>query len=188
VTRPGAPGAGPSSDDAAHIAQLIDAWWSGRDNGQALYQRLRRVDAARIEAAIEALPAYDGPPPVPAPDRPPPRPADLPEVQALRFALQDRKIAFDTIERWIRALTTGAQMLEGKRPLEWTADDVAARCAAQLGGVHGNFWSTLEAVRELWAWHPDRPYVEAQSARLTPVLRGALGPAAGDADAEGGPA
>lgn len=180
-----APGSGPPSSDPAGAAHLIDAWWSGRDNGHVLYQRLRRVDAARFEAALQSLPPYDGPPPVPAPDRPPPRPADLPEVQALRFALQDRKIAFDTIERWIRALTTGAQMLDGKRPLEWTADDVAARCAAQVGGAHGNFWSTLEAVRELWAWHPDRPFIEAQSARLTQVLRGALEPAA--APAEGDP-
>ena len=40
--------------------------------------------------------------------------------------------------------------LAGKRPLEWTADDVAARCVALAGEAGGNYWSTLEAVREFW--------------------------------------
>ena len=166
MTRPNAPGA-----DSSRVTDLIAAWWAGTNSGQALYQRLRRVDVSRFEAALHALPAYDGPAPVPAPDRPPPRPADLPEIQALRFALQDRKTPFDTTERWIRALTTGAQTLHNKRPLEWTADDVARRCIAQVSGEPGNFWSTLEAVRELWRWHPDAAFIDAQSARLHDFLR-----------------
>lgn len=149
---------------------IVAEWWSGDSNGQPLYTRIRKASIDQLQAALDALPEYDGPPVVTAPDKAPPRAADLPEVQALRAALQDDKTAFDTIERWTRALTMATQA-QGKRPLEWSADDVAARCIAQARDEGGNYWSTLEAVRRFWAWHPDRPYIEAQEARLQAFLR-----------------
>ena len=60
----------------------------------------------------------------------------------------------------------GGRSLDETRPLEWSADHVAQRCADLAHGAQGSLWSTLEAVRELWEWHPDRPFVEAQSRRL----------------------
>ena len=127
----------------------VAAWWEG-GSGQPLYLRLRKLDSRGLQSAVESLPEYDGPTAVPPPDRAPPRAADLPEVQALRLDLQDRRTPFDTIECWIRALTMTTNSLAGKRPLEWTADDVAARCVALAGEAGGNYWSTLEAVREFW--------------------------------------
>ena len=41
-------------------------------------------------------------------------------------------------------------------------------------GGEGSAWSTLEVVRELWAWHPDRPFVETQSKRLLIYLDAVL--------------
>ncbi len=150
---------------------FVADWWSGASNGQPLYTRIHRASVEHLQAALDALPEYDGPTVIPAPDRAPPRAADLPEVQALRASLQDDKTAFDTIERWTRALTMATQALQGKRPLEWNADDVATRCIAQARDEGGNYWSTLEAVRRFWEWHPDRPYIEAQEARLLEFLR-----------------
>ena len=48
----------------------------------------------------------------------------------------------------------------------------------------GSVWSTLEVVRELWAWHPDRPYVEVQSERLLGWLESLLAAPKKDADRE----
>ncbi len=152
----------------------VSEWWSGESNGQPLYLRLHKLDPKRLRAALEDLPEYEGPETVPAPDRAPPRAADLPELLALRAALQDSKTPFDTIERWTRAMTMATQALDGKRPLEWTADDVAGRCVQQAEDEGGNYWSTLEAVRRFWSWHPDREYVAAQEARLQDFLRRAI--------------
>ncbi len=131
-----------------------------------VYNELRRLPASRWSAALELLPEDDGPEPVPPPDRPPARVVDLPEVLALRALLMDRRVAFDTVERWIRALTQSARLLDYERPLVWTADHVATRVIQIGNGGDGSMLSTLEVVRELWVWHPDRPYVEAQSERL----------------------
>lgn len=131
-----------------------------------VYNELRRVPAATWEASLALLPEDDGPEPVPPPDRPPARVVDLPEVLALRAMLMDRKVAFDTVERWIRALTQTTRMLDYERPLVWTADHVATRIIQIGAGGEGSMWSTIEVVRELWAWHPDHPYVESQSERL----------------------
>ncbi len=165
-------------------AQLVEEWWRGASGaGEPLYRRLRSVPDEAWSEAVEGLPADDGPELTPAPDRPTPRIADLPEVQALRAELQDRRVAFDTIERWIRALTVAAQAMGDKRPLEWSAEDVAGRCASLAEGGEGGLWSMIEAARELWAWHPDRPYAESQAKRLRAFLEAALG--AGE-DAAGG--
>lgn len=131
-----------------------------------VYNELRRVPRQSWHGALERLPEDDGPEPVPPPDRPPARVVDLPEVLALRALLMDRRVAFDTVERWIRALTQTTRMLEYERPLVWTADHVAARLIQIAEGGEGSMWSTLEVVRELWEWHPDHPYIEVQSERL----------------------
>ncbi len=158
-------------------SEFLTLWWKGDASGQRLYRRLRSVTTGQWRAALAALPTDPGPAVLPPPDKPPPRIADLPEIQALRAAFQDRRVPFDTTERWIRSLTMGAQAIAGKRPLEWSADDVAARCVALAAGAEGSLWSTLEAVRELWAWHPDRSYGERQAARLLEFLRCAVGAA-----------
>ncbi len=154
-------------------ADPVTNWWEN-GAGQQLYLRMRKVDAASLQAALDNLPKYDGPTAVSPPDRPPPRAADLPEVQALRLDLQDRRTPFDTIERWIRSLTMTTNELGGKRPLEWTADDIAARCITLTDEASSSYWSILEVVREFWAWHPDRNFVEAQSRRLQAFLRAAI--------------
>lgn len=120
----------------------------------------------RWTAALALMPEDDGPEAVPPPDRPPARVIDLPEVLALRALLMDRKVPFDTVERWIRALTLTTRLLEYERPLGWTAEQVAARLAAIANGGEGSAWSTLEVVRELWLWHPDRPFIDVQTERL----------------------
>ncbi len=51
---------------------------------------------------------------------------------------------------------------------------MARRCIQQARGEGGNYWSTLEAVREFWRWHPDRPFVDAQAQRLQEFLRLAI--------------
>ena len=86
----------------------------------------------------------------------------------------DRRVAFDTVERWIRSLTQTTRMLDYERPLVWTAEHVARRLVEIANGGEGSAWSTLEIVRELWAWHPDRPFVEAQSERLLSWLESVL--------------
>ncbi len=150
-----------------------------------VYSELRRVPAERWDKALDNLPGDDGPEPVPPPDRPPARIVDLPEVLALRAQLMDRRVAFDTVERWIRALTQSTRMLDYERPLVWTADDVAARLVQIANGGEGSTWSTLEVVRELWAWHPDRPFIETQSERLLRWLEAMLagGPASATTEA-----
>ncbi len=132
---------------------LVADWWSGETTGQPLYMRLRKIDPSQLQDALDGLPDDDGPQAVPTPDRAPPRAADMPEVQALRAHLQDHKTPFDTIDRWFRAITMMTQALDGKRPLQWTADDVARRCIQQAGEQGGSIWSTLEAVREFWRRH-----------------------------------
>ena len=131
-----------------------------------VYNELRRIPANTWIDALERFPEDDGPEPVPPPDRPPARVVDLPEVLALRALLMDRRVAFDTVDRWIRALTQTTRMLDYERPLVWTADQVANRLVQIVDGGEGSTWSTLEVVRELWDWHPDRPFIEAQSERL----------------------
>jgi len=131
-----------------------------------VYNELRRVPSEAWTDAMSRLPGDDGPEPVPPPDRPPARVVDLPEVLALRALLMDRRVAFDTVERWIRALTQSTRMLEYERPLLWTADHVASRLVQIASGGEGSMWSTLEVVRELWDWHPDHPYIAVQSERL----------------------
>lgn len=141
-------------------------WWESGSSGALVYTELRRVPAERWSEALERLPADDGPEAIPPPDRPPARIIDLPEVLALRAMLMDRRVAFDTVERWIRALTQTTRQLDYERPLIWNADHVARRLVQIADGGEGSAWSTLEVVRELWAWHPDRPYVEMQGERL----------------------
>ncbi len=166
-----------SSDGAPDGARIHDpnsprrharlrAWWETGAGGALVYSELRRIPAANWESALALLPENGGPEPVPPPDRPPARVVDLPEVLALRALLMDRRVAFDTVERWIRALTQTTRLLDYERPLVWTADHVAQRVTQIAGGAEGSTWSTLEVVRELWDWHPDRPYVAAQSERL----------------------
>ena len=141
-------------------------WWNSGSGGALVYNELRRVPASAWSNALEDFPEDDGPEPVPPPDRPPARVVDLPEVLALRALLMDRRVAFDTVDRWIRALTQATRILDYERPLVWTADQVAFRLVQIVSGGEGSTWSTLEVVRELWAWHPDRPFIEAQSERL----------------------
>jgi len=141
-------------------------WWDSGSGGAMVYNELRRIPASAWTDAFERFPEDDGPEPVPPPDRPPARVVDLPEVLALRALLMDRRVAFDTVDRWIRALTQATRMLDYERPLVWTADQVAGRLVQIVSGGEGSTWSTLEVVRELWAWHPDRPFIEAQSERL----------------------
>ena len=162
---------------ASHHARLR-AWWDAGSGGALVYNELRRVPAADWSEAFERFPEDDGPEPVPPPDRPPARVVDLPEVLALRALLMDRRVAFDTVERWIRALTQSTRMLDYERPLVWTADHVATRLVQIANGGEGSTWSTLEVVRELWDWHPDRPFIECQSERLLAWLETLL--ASGD--------
>ncbi len=149
-------------------------WWLSGSGGALVYNELRRVPAERWSDALARLPADAGPEPVPPPDRPPARVVDLPEVLALRALLMDRRVAFDTVERWIRALTQMTRMLDYERPLAWSADHVANRLVQIANGGEGSAWSTLEVVRELWAWHPDRPYVDEQGERLLSWLESLL--------------
>ena len=167
----------PDSD----LTQLSDSrherlrdWWDAGSGGALVYNELRRVPAEYWAAALDQLPEDDGPEPIPPPDRPPARVVDLPEVLALRALLMDRRVAFDTVERWIRALTQSTRMLDYERPLAWSADHVASRLVQIANGGEGSTWSTLEVVRELWSWHPDRPFVETQSERLLSWLESLL--------------
>ena len=139
-----------------------------------VYNELRRIPPTCWTNALEQFPPDEGPDPVPPPDRPPARIIDLPEVLALRALLMDRRVAFDTVERWIRALTQSTRMLDYERPLVWSAEHVATRLVQIANGGEGSSWSTLEVVRELWDWHPDRPFIECQSERLLEWLEALL--------------
>ena len=99
--------------------------------------------------------------------RPPARIVDLPEVLALRALLMDRRVAFDTVERWIPR-PDPEHANAGLRAPPWSgpADHVASRLVQIGSGGEGSMWSTLEVVRELWDWHPDDPYIAVQSERL----------------------
>lgn len=164
-----------TSTSAAGIGnERLRAWWSDGSGGLPLYRELRGVAAERWEAALDGLPADDGPEPVPPPDRPPARSVDLPEVLALRAQFHDDGTPFDTAARLMQALTQSVIRLDDRRPLIWTADDVARRCVQIVGGGETNLWSTLEVVREFWAWHPDRPFVEHQGGRLLVYLDAVL--------------
>lgn len=167
----------PNSDSTEVVCgrhERLRAWWDAGSGGALVYNELRRVSSERWTEALEHLPDDDGPEPIPPPDRPPARVVDLPEVLALRALLMDRRVAFDTVERWIRALTQSTRMLDYERPLVWTADDVARRLVQIANGGEGSTWSTLEVVRELWSWHPDRPFIETQSERLLSWLESLL--------------
>ena len=171
----------PSTTPNSDVTQLTSTrherlrdWWDGGSGGALVYNELRRVPAERWTSELDQLPEDDGPEPVPPPDRPPARVVDLPEVLALRALLMDRRVPFDTVERWIRALTQSTRMLDYERPLVWNAEQVATRLVQIANGGEGSTWSTLEVVRELWAWHPDRPFVEAQSERLLSWLEALL--------------
>jgi len=154
----------------------LASWWESGKGGPAAYGRVRAVGAVGWTAAVESLPTYEGPEPVPPPDRPPPLVSDLPEILAFRALLLDRGTPMDTMTRLVRAITGTAQELD-RRPLEWSADDVAARCATLASSGEG-VWALLEAMREFWDWHPDRPWVDWQRGRFALVLT-AVG--AGDA-------
>ncbi len=154
------------SESAHPRHERLRAWWEAGSGGALVYNELRRVPSETWADALARLPNDDGPEPVPPPDRPPARIVDLPEVLALRALLMDRRVAFDTVERWIRALTQSTRMLDYERPLVWTADHVASRLVQIGSGGEGSMWSTLEVVRELWDWHPDDPYIAVQSERL----------------------
>ena len=154
--------------------ERLRAWWDSGSGGAMVYSELRRVPASHWTVALEQMAEDDGPEPVPPPDRPPARVVDLPEVLALRALLMDRRVAFDTVERWIRALTQTTRMLDYERPLIWNANHVASRLVEIANGGEGSTWSTLEVVRELWDWHPDRPYIESQSDRLLLWLEAVL--------------
>ncbi len=171
-----------ASTPAIPTHDALRRWWREGAGGPLVYRQLRTASAEAWSAARERLAEDDGPSPLPPPDRPPARIIDLPEVLALRAMLQDRRVAFDTVERWIRALTQAARQLDETRPLEWGAEHVARRCVQIAEGGEGSLWSTLEVVRELWTWHPDRPYIEAQSQRLLRYLEDVLQQA--DADAQ----
>ena len=124
-----------TSASAAPTHEALRRWWREGVGGPLLYQQLRRAGPDGWSAARDRIPEDDGPEPLPAPDRPPARMIDLPEVLALRALLQDRRVAFDTVERWIRALTQSARSLDETRPLEWSADHVAQRCADLAHGA-----------------------------------------------------
>ena len=159
-----------ASTSAAPKHEQLRRWWRDGVGGPLLYRKLRASSPDAWTAALDRIPEDDGPEPLPPPDRPPARMIDLPEVLALRALLQDRRVAFDTVERWIRALTQSARSLDETRPLEWSAEHVARRCAELTHGAEGSLWSTLEVVRELWDWHPDRPFIDAQTRRLLTFL------------------
>ncbi|MDE2966971.1 MAG: hypothetical protein OXS30_05745 [Chloroflexota bacterium] len=154
--------------------ERLRGWWDSGSGGALVYNELRRIPVSAWSEARARFPEDDGPEPVPPPDRPPARVVDLPEVLALRALLMDRRVAFDTVDRWIRALTQTTRMLDYERPLVWTADQVADRLVQIVSGGEGSTWSTLEVVRELWEWHPDRPFIEAQSERLLLWLEAVL--------------
>ena len=168
----------PSNSDVTQLSsprhERLRNWWDAGSGGALVYNELRRIPAERWTAELDRLPKDGGPEPVPPPDRPPARVVDLPEVLALRALLMDRRVAFDTVERWIRALTQSTRMLDYERPLVWSAEHVATRLVQIANGGEGSTWSTLEVVRELWSWHPDRPFVEAQSERLLAWLEALL--------------
>jgi len=135
-----------------------------------LYDRLRAASLLDWKAGTAALPeAATGDRPAP-PDRPTARVADLPELRAFRVALQDEHVPFDTIDRWLRSLTQMAQALDGRRPVVWSTDDVAERCVGLAGGDAGSLWSTLEAIRAFWRWHPERAYINDEVERLRVLL------------------
>ena len=164
-----------ASSDAADVRHdRLRRWWDDGAGGPFLSRELRRAPADAWTDALGAIPDDDGPEAVEPPDRPPARVVDLPEVLALRAMLMDRRVAFDTVDRWIRALTQSTRILDHRRPLIWTADHVASRMVEIAQGGEGSAWSTLEVVRELWAWHPDRPFVETQSKRLLIYLDAVL--------------
>lgn len=154
--------------------ERLRAWWNDGSDGLLLYRELRGVAAERWRAALDELPPDDGPEPVPPPDRPPARSVDLPEVMALRAQFHDDGTPFDTAARLMQALTQSVIRLDDLRPLMWAADDIARRCVQIVDGGETNLWSTLEVVREFWAWHPDRPFVDHQSRRLLAYLDAVL--------------
>ena len=146
----------------------LASWWDDGQGGPAAYGLTRGLGAEDWLAAVESLPAYEGPQPVPAPDRAPPLVSDLPEILAYRALLLDRGTPMDTMTRRVRAITGAAQQLD-RRPLEWSAKDVARRCATLASAGEG-VWALLEAMREFWDWHPDAPWVEAQQDRMRRLL------------------
>ena len=157
-----------SGDEASDI---VVRWWAGTSGDRSLYERLLAASVRNWEGAAAALPE-SGPGDRPAPpDRPTPRIADLPELQAFRAALQDDHVPFDTIDRWLRSLTQMAQSLGEQRPATWAADDVAQRCVGLARGDAGSLWSTLEAIRAFWRWHPERAYIKQEVIRLQALLR-----------------
>ena len=160
----------------AMMGDPVTEWWERNDHGSLLYERVQQSPVEAWRRALAAMPQDDGPAPIPPPDRPPARTVDLPEVLALRAHLQDHHAPLDTIERRIRALLTAVAALENKRPLAWSADDVATRCLALAEQEAEGRWSLLEAIREFWAWHPDQPYIQIQGTRLLAFLRLALEP------------
>ena len=170
----------PPSASGGEARGVVARWWARDGGDRELYARLRAASLSDWEDAAAALPnaAVDDRP-VP-PDRPTPRIADLPELQACRVALQDEHVPFDTIDRWLRSLTQMAQALDDQRPIAWAAVDVAERCIGLARGDAGSLWSTLEAIRAFWRWHPERVYIDREVDRLHALLR-TVATAGGDA-------
>ncbi len=155
------------------VSDVVARWWTSVGGNRELYDCLRQASAADWEAASATLTsAATAERPAP-PDRATARVADLPELQAFRVALQDDRAPFDTIDRWLRSLTQMAQALHGRRPIAWSADDVAERCVGLAQGDAGSIWSTLEAIRAFWRWHPEQAYIEREVARLRALLSAA---------------
>ena len=168
---------------APHLGQTnlerLSAWWRDGSGGLLLYRELRAAPSSSWSDALAAMPEDDGPAPIEPPDRPPARSVDLPEVLALRAKFHDEGMPFDTSGRLMQAMTQTVGKLDDLRPMLWTCDDIARRCAQIVENGETNLWSTLEVVREFWSWHPDRPFVEHQGRRLIEYLERVM-PEAGD--------
>ena len=146
----------------------LSSWWRTGEGGPGAYAVVRDREASHWRAAVASLPPDEGPVAAPPPDRPTALISDLPEIQAYRALLQDAGTPMDTLRRRVNAITQTAQDLD-RRPLVWSAEEVAERCA-RLAESGSRVWTLLEATREFWAWHPDRAYAQAQGERLAAVL------------------
>ena len=145
-------------------SERLVAWWRDGTRGPLVSAALRAAPPGGWLAAASALPPDESSSARQPPDRPTPIAGDLPEVQALRLALQGVGQPMDTVGRWIGALTLAAATT-GRRPLVWPAAEVATRCA-DLAQEGRGVWSLLEAVRDLWARRPDGACADAQASRL----------------------
>ena len=153
-------------------SERLAAWWRDGTRGPLISAALRAGPPGGWPAAASALPPDENSSARQPPDRPTPIAGDLPEVQALRLALQGVGQPMDTVGHWIGALRLAAATA-GRRPLVWSAAEVATRCA-DLAQEGRGVWSLLEAVRVLWAWRPDGASADAQASRLLALLQSVL--------------